>query len=126
MLKWIIAVLAVFVFLWCSALRAESALGNLIELAKNQGEIQKAYQRETAAYESLKAAIEKGKIKKGQAEGEIKKLYGEAVIILPERGTSREKWYYKRASSSFFDGDRIILYFDKSGILDEISIGKSK
>lgn len=116
----ILLIFIIFLFAVCWNAYAESALSNLIELARNQAQIQKAYERETSIYESVKKAVEKGKLIKGQNRKDVEKCYGEPVIILQERGTTREKWYYKKASSSFFGGERLVLFFDKSGILEEI------
>jgi len=48
------------------------------------------------------------------------------LVALPERGTTREKWYDKKASSSFLGGEKIVLFFDKDGVLDEILMEKSR
>ena len=116
----------VSLFVFAPAVFAGEGLGNLIELARNQGAIQKAYERETDIYGSVVKAIEKGNIYKGQTKDEIEKRYGEPVIVLAERGTTREKWYYKKASSSFFGGERLVLFFDKDGVLDEILVENKK
>lgn len=110
----------VSISIFAPSLFAGEGLGNLIELGRSQAAIQKAYERETAIYGSVAKAVEKGKICKGQTKEAIEKRYGEPVIALAERGTAREKWYYKKASASFFGGERLILFFDKNGVLDEI------
>ena len=113
--------LLVILTAWCVRCCAEG-LDALIEVGKNMGEIQKGYDLETKNFERVKKAFDSGAIKKGQAKGDIAKQYGDPVIVTKESGPMREKWVYKPASSSFFDGIRIYLFFDESGALDEIKV----
>jgi len=121
-----IQALIIILFLVLSSSVAFAGLGDLIRLGRNQAQIKKSYDKETKAYNSVKSAVEKGKIVKGQSKDKIVKLYGEPVITLSERGSTREKWYYKKASASFFGGTKIILFFDVDGILDEIKTEDGK
>jgi len=95
-------------------------LGELMEIARAQKDAQAAYVMETKTYERVKSAAEKGAIRKGQAKRDIKNRCGEPVVSITDSTTGREKWIYKPASSSFFSGAKIYLYFDKDGNLDEI------
>jgi len=99
-------------------------LDSLIEVAKSQGEIKKEYEGETRTYESVKRAIEKGAIVKGMSKKSVSDKYGAPVVTVGEYGTDRGKWIYKPASSDFFKGPKISLFFTKDGILDEISVEK--
>lgn len=99
-----------------------AGIGQLSAIAASQADAQKEYQEETKAFERVKAAIDKGEIRKGQAKEEIKKLYGEPVVNTRESETRRDKWIYKPAQSSFFEGIKVYLYFDKNDRLDEIKI----
>lgn len=100
----------------------EAGLGELREIAAAQADAQRAYTAETRAYESVKAAINSGAIKKGQLQKDIKSRYGEPVVNTRESETGRDKWIYKPAKSSFFSGPKIYLYFDKNNNLDEVKI----
>ena len=97
-------------------------LDTLIEVGKTQQDISKAYAQETKNFEGVKKAIENGAIKIGLSRDDIKKKFGEPVIAVRE--DAREKWIYKPASSSFFEGVKINLFFSANGALDEIRIDK--
>ena len=99
-------------------------LDTLIEVARSQGDIAKAYSEETKAYENVKFAIEKGRIVKGVNKKVISDKYGEPVVIVGEYGTDREKWMYKPKTSDFFNGPKISLFFTKDGVLDDILVEK--
>ena len=106
----------------CSPLCYAEGLDTLVELGKSQEEIQKVSTEETARFEWVKRAIGSGAITKGQSKDAIKGKYGEPVIITQDFQSKREKWVYKPASSSFFKGVKIYLYFDSSGSLDETKV----
>jgi hypothetical protein len=116
-------ILSLVFFLGAGALRAEG-LNTLIEISKDQADIQKEYSEETRNYENVKRCVDSGSLVKGQDKKTIGDKFGLPVVVVGEYGTNREKWIYKPASSSFFSGPRISLFFTKTGLLDEISIGK--
>jgi hypothetical protein len=99
-----------------------AGLGELRAIASSQADAQNAYKEETKTFEHVKAAIDRGVIKKGQTKKEIKNLYGEPVVNTIESETGRDKWRYKPAKSSFFAGTKAYLYFDKDNKLDEIKV----
>ncbi len=105
---------------------AYAGLGDLMQLGRNMQDVKESYDQETKNYEAAAKALDKGVLVKGQSKAEIQKICGEPVIMLQEMGTGRGKWYYKRASESFFGGERIILFFDKSGSLDETRVDRKK
>lgn len=107
----------------CAAASAEG-LDSLIEVGKSMADINAAMAEETKSFDRVKAAVESGDIKKGTPKDEIKKQYGEPVISNEDSATKREKWAYMPATSTFFKGIRIYLYFDNTGALDEIRILK--
>ncbi|MDD5428268.1 MAG: hypothetical protein PHI58_03405 [Candidatus Omnitrophica bacterium] len=117
------AVLSTFilVFLLVCA-NCEAGLGELRKIAAAQADAQREYKEETKAFERVKNAIDSGYIKKGQTKKEIKDRYGEPVVNTRETETRRDKWIYKPASSSFFSGVKIYLYFDRDDKLDEIKV----
>jgi len=117
------SLLAVIVSSFLLAANASAVgLGELMSIARAQKDAQRAYEEETKAFERVKAAIDKGAIKKGQAKKDIRSRYGEPVVNIRESDTGRDKWIYKPAKSSFFSGIKACLYFDKEDKLDEIKI----
>ena len=114
--------LFIFVLLFLSSTAYAAGIGELVDIARAQADAQKTYAAETRAFESVKVGIESGAIKKGQSKKEIADRYGEPVVNMTDSATGREKWIYKSAKSSFFEGTRIYLYFDKNSNLDEIKV----
>lgn len=119
-----IAVSALTLFFMGTLSAHAEGLDTLIEVARSQGEIAKAYSAETKTYEGVKRAVEGGKIAKGDSKKAVLDRYGEPVVMVGDYGTDREKWIYKPAASDFFKGLKISLFFTKDGILDEISVEK--
>ena len=113
---------AIFVLFLLSPPAYCAGLGELMDIARAQKDAQATYERETRAFERVKEAIDKGTIKKGQSKKEIENRYGDPVVNIPEYGTGREKWIYKPAKSSFFEGVKAYIYFDKENNIDEIKI----
>ncbi|HPM42349.1 MAG TPA: hypothetical protein PLV52_00745 [Candidatus Omnitrophota bacterium] len=109
------------IFLYSGMSRAEG-IQTLIAAGKNMGDIQKALNEETDRYERVKAAIESGRLKKGASKYDIIAEYGEPVIENMDNIKNREKLVYMPATSSFFKGPKIYLYFDVNNILDEIAV----
>jgi len=102
-----------------AASRAEG-IGALVEAGKSMDSAKKALNQETANFNGVKSAIESGALRKGLSKQAIASQYGEPVVINEDFATKRERWVYKPASSSFFEGARICLLFDSSGALDEM------
>lgn len=123
MMKKIFVMLSVILFFGANMARSEG-LNTLIEISKDQADIQKGYAGETSSYEGVKRGVDSGSIVKGQDKNAISGKFGAPVVIVGEYGTDREKWIYKPASSSFFGGPKISLFFTKTGLLGEISIEK--
>ena len=104
----------------CSSPAGGEGLDSLVEVGRSMADISAAMDKETKAFNAVKAAVDNGDIKKGLSKAEIRSRYGEPVIANDDSATNREKWAYKPADSSFFKGIRIYLFFDDKGILDEI------
>ena len=104
----------------CQSPSGAEGLDSLKDLGKSMAGINAAMDKETKAFKAVKAAIDKGDIKKGLSRADIRSRYGEPVIANDDFATKREKWVYKPAGSSFFEGIRIYLFFDDKGALDEI------
>jgi len=123
MMEKIFVVLVIALCLSAVDLRAEG-LSTLIEISKDQADIQKEYSEETRNYENLKRGVDGGSVVKGQNKRIVGDKFGAPVVVVGEYGTDREKWIYKPASSSFFSGPRISLFFTKDGLLDQVSVEK--
>lgn len=123
MIRKITLILSIILFSGEGVVHAEG-LSTLIEVSKDQADIQKEYSEETKSYENVKRGVDSGSLAKGQDRKVISAKFGTPVVVVGEYGTDREKWIYKPASSSFFSGPRISLFFAKDGLLDEISLEK--
>jgi len=99
-------------------------LDDLIDVAQGQSNMQKHYAGETQTYNGVKRALETGVLAKGRPASEIRARYGEPVVTLWDRDKNMEKWIYKSASSSFFDGEQVYLFFDKDCTLVETEMRK--
>ncbi|MCM8760929.1 MAG: hypothetical protein NC938_06635 [Candidatus Omnitrophica bacterium] len=97
-------------------------INTLVEVAASMGEAKKVLDKETANFNSVKTAIDSGRLSKGQPKGQIRAQYGEPVVENKDIPSGRERWVYKSADSSFFKGVRIYLFFDDKGMLEEIKI----
>ncbi len=104
----------------CSFLAGAEDCGSIVEVGRSMADINAAMDEETKAFKDVKAAVDSGHIKKGLSQAEVRSRYGEPVIANDDPAAKRQKWVYKPASSSLFEGIRIYLYFDDKGILDEI------
>jgi len=113
----------VFIVLSCTISYAEG-LNTLIELGKNQVEIMKDYEAQTKIFKKIKGASAAGELKKGLTKDYIKKTYGEAVVNVKDVKSGRDKWVYMPASSSFFKGEKIHIYFTDGGLLDEVAFAQ--
>ena len=102
--------------------RCEASIGQLIGISRAQNDAQKTYAQETKAFARVKDAIARGEINKGESKEEIRSRYGDPVVSVPEYGTGRERWIYKPAKSSFFEGVKVYIYFNKESNIDEIKI----
>ena len=99
----------------CATARAD--LSDLIQLARNQAEVQADYQKETSSYIAVKSAYDRGALTKATPKAKISAQFGPPVVKLPDKETGMEKWIYKKAPESFFGGEQIYLYFDGKGLL---------
>jgi|GEM_PF-561944 len=99
-------------------------IGTLIEASKGMDEARKDLEAETAGFRQVKDGVDSGAIRKGQSRQDILIRYGEPVVMNEDAKTKRERWVYKPAGSSFFEGEKITLLFDTNGNLDEIRASK--
>lgn len=114
----LIAMVSVSMFLACSIAFAD--LSDLMELARNQADIQKDNQKETASYNTIRSAFDRGALEPGRSKSDIIRQYGEPVVTLQDKKKNMKKWIYKKASESFFGGEQLYLFFDDKGLLVQV------
>jgi hypothetical protein len=104
----------------CAANLQAEGIGTLVEAGKSMDSAKRELSEETASYERVRSAIESGALQIGQSARGIEAQYGKPVVRNEDFSTKGERWVYKPARSSFFEGARIYLYFDGKGSLAEI------
>ncbi|MDD4879869.1 MAG: hypothetical protein PHR22_05410 [Candidatus Omnitrophica bacterium] len=119
-MKKYIYLLALAMVLAPSTCRADG-LGTLMRVGKSMDEIQRDYDRETAAYSRVKEAIGNGGIKKGVKQAAVLK-YGEPVVVVTEAMRKRQVWVYRPGTTDLLNKPKIRLFFDDSGVLDQITV----
>jgi len=77
--------------------------------------MEKELRKETRTYEKLRRYIELEKLTLGFESGFIERKVGLPVIQFQEE--NGQKWVYKPATSSWFDEDKIYLYFNEDNKL---------
>lgn len=119
-----IASAVVILMIMLSAQSRAEGINSLVEVGKSMADINAAQQEETRSFDRVNAAVKSGAIRKGIAKESIRAQYGEPVISNEDAATKREKWVYIPATSSFFEGEKIYLFFDNTGKVDEIRLTK--
>ena len=94
-------------------------LGTLMQVGKSMDDADRTLSKETAQFEKIKADLDKGEIKKGMAQSEVIKLYGDPQVAFKDSLTKRDKWVYKPGSSNYFEGVKIYVFFNDEGLIDE-------
>jgi hypothetical protein len=92
----------------------------LLEVAKSQSKAQNQLEAETKYFNNLKTAVEEGRIKSGFSKAHIKRTIGPPVIIQDE--DYGQRWVYKPADATFFDNNKIYLYFNEEGLLTKYKV----
>jgi len=113
-------VLALLPFVFPAVCRADG-LGTLMQVGKSMDEIQRVYDKETAVYDRVKKAIDKGEIKKGLCQAAVLK-YGEPVAVVTDAVKNRQIWVYGPGTTDLLKKPKIRLSFDEDGALDEIKV----
>lgn len=113
--------LALCLVLASSAVFAEG-LDSLIEVGRSMSDIAREREAEIRSFEAVKRAIQNGSLKKGVSKDSVRRQYGDPVIELEEAGGTKERWVYKHADSSFFEGNKAYLIFDSNGCLEEAQV----
>ena len=105
----------------CAGNAYAEGLQTLIETGGSMAEIAKEQNAQTARFDQVKQAIDSGALKKGDDKDTLLSQYGEPVIANIDTATDREKWVYMPATSDFFKGVKVYLYFTGE-TLDEIVV----
>ncbi len=104
----------------CPAICGADGIGTLVAASKAMSASKQTLEQETSNFNRVKSAVDQGLIQKGQDRQAILSQYGEPVVKNEDFATNRERWVYKPAGSTFFNGARVALFFDRGGKLDEI------
>lgn len=110
---------AMFMVMMSSSVDADG-INTLITAGKSMDSARRELSAETAAFERVKSAVYSGAIRKGLSAQSVASQYGEPVVKNEDFSTKRERWVYKPAGSSFFEGARIYIYFNANGLVDEV------
>ena len=95
-------------------------ISTLLDVAKSQSEAHRQLKTETIYFNNLKTAIEEGRIKNGMSEKHIQRIIGEPMLIQSE--ADGERWVYKPAEATFFDDNKIHLYFNENKLLTKYKV----
>ena len=98
-------------------------IGTLMQVGKSMDEIQRVYDEETATYNKVKEAIDKGEISKGVAQDSVTK-YGEPAAIVAESIRNRQIWVYRPGTTDLLNKPKIRLFFGENNVLDEIRVSE--
>lgn len=97
--------------------KSKWGLDALIKLSGDRSKMVREYNKETENYDELKKGINHGQLEKGESASSIRKRWGEPVISFLEENGQGERWVYKPGEVSFFDDEKIYLFFDAQGTL---------
>jgi len=108
----------------CAPFCHADGIGTLMQVGSSMDDAERTLARETAQYEKLKAGFDGGEIKKGLARDAVMKKYGPPQVAFRDSLTKRDKWVYKPGSSNYFEGEKIYIFFDGQGLIDEAQLIK--
>ena len=97
-------------------------IGTLIQVGNSMSDAERTLAKETAQYEKVKAGFEGGEMEKGLAKDAVMKKYGPPQVAFKDSLTTRDKWVYKPGSSNYFEGEKIYIFFDSQGLIDEAQL----
>lgn len=90
-------------------------INKMMALKRSDDMKQYVLNQETASFEKVKKYMDSGKMEKGMGMQSVLKEFGEPLLIYYE--SPGAKWVYKPASASWFEGEKIYLFFDEEGKL---------
>jgi hypothetical protein len=120
-------ILLPFVFLFFGIFTSNvfsASLSELLEIGKEQDEIQSALKDETKCYNKISSAVSDGQLTIGLSKDEIFNEYGQPSVIVPQND-GQTKAVYKPSNRSYFDNEKVTLFFDAHDKLLNISIGQN-
>ncbi|MBI3252697.1 MAG: hypothetical protein HYZ52_05240 [Candidatus Omnitrophica bacterium] len=95
----------------CAAFFHSEEIDTLIDAGKDQNYKEAVLAGEEAAFQNVKEAAKKGILAPPLSGEEIRKQFGEPVVILT--AGAEKKWAYKSRRATWFSGPKIYLFFDK-------------
>ena len=105
----------------CAPACYAEGLGTLIEAGGNMADIAKEQKTQTQRFTGVRQALAAGAITKGTPKNDIVGSYGAPVIENTDTATGRIKIVYMPATSDFFKGEKIYLFF-RDNALDEVVV----
>ena len=97
--------------------KSKTGVKSLMTLAGDRGKMVKEYKQETKNYKKVKKALNNDLFHGGEKAFEIKRKYGEPVVVLDEQGANETRWVYKPSETTFFKGEKAYLFFDSENKL---------
>jgi len=98
-----------------SSVFAAGQLRKLKGIADDMKSMDRVSDTETRNYDKCKEFITGNKIVAGLLKEDVKRYCGDPV----SRVDDGKRWVYKPSDSSFFEGEKIYLFFDGEGILQD-------
>ena len=95
--------------------KVKGGVGTLLELSRSRKEMKEVYEDETESFENVREAFKENRLKTGTPASEVVKEYGPPVVEVPADSPGQTRWIYKRSGSDFFTGEKMNLYFDRTG-----------
>ncbi len=120
----ILPLLLAMAALSCAPFCRADGIGTLMQVGSSMDDAEKTLAKETAQYEKVKAGFDGGEIKKGLPKDAVMKKYGTPQVAFKDSLTKRDKWVYKPGSSNYFEGEKIYIFFDGQGLIDEAQLVK--
>ena len=103
--------------------KSKHGLGTLMKISGDRGKMIRELNKDTKCFEKISKAIKDSNIKVGVAAKDIRKKYGDPVVVVQEDSSeSSTRWVYKPGTGSFFEGKKACLVFNKEDCLERFSI----
>jgi len=92
-------------------------LGHLMQIGKARGDMEEELKKETESYRKIKKAIDQEHIKENERGQVISEKFGAPSIKLVENDKIHTRWVYKQGETSYFEGEKIYLFFNENNKL---------
>ncbi len=106
--------------------KSKYGIGSLMMLSGDRGKMKKEYARETKSFHKVKKAANNDVFKVGNLAFEMKKKYGDPVVVVPGEKEGDAKWVYKAGTSDFLTGEKAFLVFGPDDTLKEWGVEPAK